>query len=134
MEVSSIDWSSWVDDLSTIAQGGRSSGRGKRASVIRPSEWERHREDICKLYETKPLEKVQALMRKRRGFAATLSQYKRRLGLWGVEKNRQKSEAGQQGRRGEPTERMERNADFQETWSRFVLLTIVCSTFPSRRI
>lgn len=100
-------------------------GQGKRSSAIRPSEWQRHREKICELYETKSLEKVQAVMLKHHEFAPTLSQYKRQLSLWKVSKNRRRPEAEDAGLPHEPTEMAEKNEDFEDTYVRLFLLSIV---------
>lgn len=131
MEIQPIDWSVWDKDLSTIARGGRRRGRGKRSAAIRAPAWESHREEIRELYETKPLEKVQALMRQRYGFAPTLSQYKRQLTIWGVAKNRRASSEEEKSQSSESTRMTERNEVFKDTWLRFALISLVGCYKPS---
>lgn len=100
-------------------------GHGKRSSAIHLLEWEPHREEICELYETKPLEKVQALMRKRHGFAPTLSQYKRQLGLWGATKNRRTPTKDEKIPSPKSMEMSETHEVWMDTWMRFALFNLV---------
>lgn len=98
-------------------------GQAKRSSAIRPSDWEPHRQEICELYATRPLEKVQAIVQRRHGFHPTLSQYKRRLGIWGVVKNQRPPMVDNERVLPGPD-------DLDSTWVRLVLLVAVCPPLP----
>jgi hypothetical protein len=77
-------------------------GHSKQSTYIRATEREPHRQKICELYETKPLYRVQAVMRQG-DFDATTSQYKRKLRIWKVTKNERKAVSDPEGRQGTKT-------------------------------
>ncbi len=42
-----------------------------RAKPVSAEEWEEHRDELCQLYHTMPLQAVEAYMRETHGFAPT---------------------------------------------------------------